>query len=199
MKILIGLILLVFSVFPGCSYNNESNEEEKKFEINRGLNVSHWLSQSSKRGEEREKYMSEKDFKVIADLGFDHVRIPIDEEQMWNEEGHKQQEAFALLHEAINWSFIHGLSVIVDLHVLRSHHFNRPADRQLWDDKAAQQDFINFWIQLSQELIKYPNEKLAYEPLNEAVAEDPEDWNNLINRVISEIRKLEPERVIIMG
>ncbi len=38
--------------------------------------------------------MSSKDFKVIADLGFDHVRLPIDEEHKWNENGEKEDEAF---------------------------------------------------------------------------------------------------------
>jgi endoglucanase len=170
-----------------------------KFSIKRGLNVSHWLSQSEMRGSDREDYITEKDFKLIADLGFDHVRLPIDEEQMWNGNGEKEQEAFNLMHRAIKWSFDNNLRVIIDLHVLRSHHFNRPDSIKLWEDKSAQEGFIKFWKVLSTELKKYPNNMLAYEPLNEAVSDNPDDWNNLINWVIAEIRKLETERTIIMG
>ena len=173
--------------------------KEEGFVIHRGLNASHWLSQSEKRGEERAAYMQEKDFAKIAEMGFDHVRLPIDEEQMWDEQGNKMEEAWTLMHNGIDWALKHNLRVIVDLHVLRSHHFNRPDSRQLWEDKTAQENFITFWRQLSEELKKYPNDKLAYEPLNEAVSNNPDDWNNLINWVISEIRKLEPERTIIMG
>ncbi|RQW03786.1 glycoside hydrolase family 5 protein, partial [candidate division KSB1 bacterium] len=169
------------------------------FAIHRGLNASHWLSQTDIRGAEREQYMQARDFEKIAEMGFDHVRLPIDEEQMWDEEGNRQDEAFRLLHNAIDWSFANNLRVIVDLHVLRSHHFNRPDNRQLWEDPSAQQGFIRFWQQLSAELSRYPNDKLAYEPLNEAVSDNPDDWNKLINWVIAEIRKLEPERTIIMG
>ncbi len=196
LTIVFACILLLF----GCSkMDNFQNTKEDKFVIKRGLNVSHWLSQSEKRGEDRENYMAANDFKLIADMGYDYVRLPIDEEHMWDEEGNKQADAFKLLHNVIRWSFENNLRVIVDLHVLRSHHFNRPDSRKLWEDKSAQEGFIEFWRQLSEELKNYPNSKLAYEPLNEAVSENPEDWNNLINWVISELRKLEPERTIIMG
>ena len=190
----IVIVILFSSLWLGCT-----NMDDGPFTLNRGLNVSHWLSQTEIRGVERENYVTDKDFKLIAELGFDHVRLPIDEEQMWNEKGERNDEAFKLLHKAIKWSFENNLRIIVDLHVLRSHHFNRPDSRKLWQDKSAQEAFIKYWRELSEELNQYPNSKLAYEPLNEAVSDNPEDWNNLINWVISEIRKLEPERTIIMG
>lgn len=195
MKIVLSIGLVVLVIIMACT----QPQKQKGFVFHRGLNASHWLSQSEKRGEERAQYMQEKDFAKIAELGFDHVRLPIDEMQMWDEQGNKQTEAWQLMHNAITWSFAHNLRVIVDLHVLRSHHFNNPNNRQLWEDKTAQEGFITFWRQLSEELKQYPNDKLAYEPLNEAVSNNPDDWNNLINWVISEIRKLEPERTIIMG
>ncbi len=40
---------------------------------------------------------------------------------------------------------------------------------------------------------------LAYEILNEAVADDPEDWNKLLNKVTAAIREKEPERKIVAG
>jgi endoglucanase len=173
--------------------------EEARFEVHRGVNVSHWLSQSKDRGAERAEKVTAADFAVIKDLGFDHVRLPVDEVQLWDEEGNRHADAFALLHEAISWSLENDLRVIVDLHVVRSHHFNRPDSRELWDDPGAQEAFIGMWRQLSSELKEYPLDKVAYEPLNEAVAEDPNDWNRLIGRVHAELRALEPERVIVVG
>ncbi len=169
------------------------------FVIKRGVNVSHWLSQTDIRGKERKRYVTEKDFIQIKALGFDHVRLPIDEEQFWTEEGKQNKKAFKLLDKAVKWALKHDLKIVIDLHVLRSHHFNDPSSRTLWDEKSAQLNFIGFWKDLSAKLSPYPNDMLAYEPMNEAVSDNPEDWNNLINWVISEIRKLEPERTIIMG
>lgn len=196
-------LLLLFALFScknGDGENSSKNMNDTKdgFVIKHGVNASHWLSQTNKRGEEREKYMQAVDFKTIAEMGFDHVRLPIDEMHMWDEDGNKIDTAFQLLHNAIKWSFENKLRVIVDLHVLRSHHFNSESQR-LWTDTVAQQQFWGFWEQLSAELSKYPNDSLAYEPLNEAVAENHEDWNKLINKGIETIRKNEPDRTIIVG
>lgn len=196
--IFIFIALMITLAACNCQQKNKQEEMTQKFKIKRGVNTSHWLSQTEIRGEERIQYMQAKDFANIAAMGFDHVRIPIDEEQMWDEEGEKQLEAFELLHQGINWAFENDLKVIVDLHVLRSHHFNYDND-QLWNDPAAQVKFWGFWEQLSEELLQYPNHMLAYELMNEAVAEDSEDWNQLIAKGIETVRIKEPLRTIVIG
>jgi endoglucanase len=40
---------------------------------------------------------------------------------------------------------------------------------------------------------------LAYEFMNEPVADDPEEWNDLLSRVADSIRQWEPERVLVIG
>lgn len=182
----------------GFSQKTQAQSSANEFVIRTGVNVSHWLSQSEKRGDERRSYITQADFDTIASAGFDHVRIPIDEEQLWNEEGKQEKEAFELLNNAVNWALDASLRVIVDLHIIRSHHFISESNT-LWTNPAEQQKLVDLWMQLSDELIKYPNNMLAYEILNEAVADDPDDWNKLAARVISEIRKKEPERKIVVG
>ncbi len=131
-------------------------------------------------------------------MGFDHIRLPIDEEQMWDEDGVRHQEAFELMEKCINWSIESDLRVIIDLHILRSHHFNHP-EKPLWTDVAEQNKFYDFWRDLSAALNQFPNGKLAYELMNEAVADDPEAWNNLLANAVEAIRALEPERTIVIG
>jgi endoglucanase len=194
---------LIFFVFVGlltvmCNAGDIADKTAKGFEIRTGVNVSHWLSQSKKRGDERKNYITKADFDTIASAGFDHVRIPIDEEQMWDEEGNKEKEAFGLLNNAIKWALEANLRVIVDLHIIRSHHFIAESN-PLWTDPAEQEKLVNLWRQLSEELKQYPTNMVAYEILNEAVADDPEDWNKLIEKVITDIRKKEPDRKIVMG
>jgi len=189
---LIGMLTLT------CSQNTESNKSSDKFAIRTGVNISHWLSQSDKRGEERKNYITKADLDTIASIGFDHVRIPVDEAQLWDSLGNKEKEAFELLHNAINWAFGAKLRVILDLHIIRSHHFIAESN-PLWTDDAEQEKLVDLWRQLSDELIQYPNAMLAYEILNEAVADDPEDWNKLLKKVITDIREREPERTIVVG
>ena len=189
--ILAAAALFVFS----CASPKKASE---KFQLRTGVNVSHWLSQSDKRGEERAAYITGEDFKKIAAMGFDHIRLPVDEVQLWDSLGRREEEAFKLLHQAIGWALANKLRVIVDLHIIRSHYFISETNL-LWSNPAEQEKLADMWRQLSLELRSYPTGMLAYEILNEAVADNPEDWNKLLNKVIAQIRTQEPERMIVVG
>ena len=169
-----------------------------EFPIATGLNISHWLAQSDKRGADRERYITRTDFERIASLGFDHVRIPVDEVQLWDTVGRKETDAFILLHRAVQWAMASKLRVIVDLHVIRSHYFNAVSN-PLWTDRKEQDKLVTMWRELSGELGHYPASWVAYEILNEAVAPDPEEWNALVARVLSAIREKEPARMVVVG
>jgi endoglucanase len=172
------------------------------FEIRRGINISHWLSQDF-GWTPRSIFITENDLKFIARCGFDHVRIPIDEKELWAEDGTPNEEAFDLLLEGIGWARAHDLRVIVDLHTVRSHHFNAANEggspNTLWSDPEAQQNFLSLWTELSSRLRVFPVDAVAYEIMNEPVADDHEDWNRLINAAHKLIRAEEPDRVLIFG
>lgn len=185
--------LLAIAAHCGAAYSPQPSFSAKK-----GVNISHWLSQSGQRGEARKNYFTRGDVKDIASLGFDHVRIPIDEEQMFKENGEKDAEAFALLHDAIGWCEEYGLKALVDLHILRSHHFDAK-EKPLFTDETAQEKFYGLWRALSGELKKYPNDLVAYELMNEPVADDDDTWNKIVNRCHAAVRDLEPERTVFIG
>lgn len=196
------LLLIFFSLFLiSCSSNVNKDQNNQSFELHKGVNLSHWLSQCF-GWSPRATFITEKDIKFIDSIGMDHVRIPIDEDQMWFENGEKNVESFNYLHTCINWCRKYNLRVLVDLHIIRAHHFNAQngeGKNVLWTDTVAQENFVKLWYQLSEELKKYSTDSLAYEFLNEPVAKDPEDWNKLVAKCHAAIRKLEPERYIMIG
>lgn len=186
-----------------CSTKSE-DDGVNNFRIKRGTNVSHWLSQSEERGEARLKHIQEDDFARLDSLGFDFVRLPIDEVQFWDENGNKIPEAWELMHNAINWAEKHHLRTIVDLHIIRSHYFNavNEGDKEantLFTSEKAQQDLINMWYQLSDDLKGYSVDSVAYEFMNEPVADDHEQWNQLIAKVHKALREREPNRTLVIG
>ncbi len=191
-------LLILIMVFFAFACQTKAPQEVEKFEVFRGTNVAHWLSQSRKRGADRENFLKKEDIQNIANLGFDHVRLPIDEEQMWDENGIRHDDAFLIMTNCIDWCAEYNLRVIVDLHILRSHHFNAE-EKPLWTDPAEQEKFYDLWRDLSKSLSKYPNSLVAYELMNEAVADDPELWNNLVANAVNAIREIEPERTIVIG
>jgi endoglucanase len=191
-KVYLLALLAASMIFSSCGSKKNS------FEIKNGVNISHWLSQSDQRGEKRKAWFTRNDVEYIAKLGYDHIRIPIDEEQMFTEDGQKEPEAFALLHDALGWCAEFNLRAVVDLHILRSHYFNADV-KPLFTDPKAREQFYECWRKISGELKKYSVDKIAYEPMNEPVADDPEIWNVIVNRCVEVIRELEPKRTIVMG
>ena len=176
----------------------QSIETPNGFRIKTGVNLGLWLSQSEKRGIEREQFIVQSDFNKISSLGFDHIRLPIDEVQFWDEQGNKQKDAFELLHRAIQWAMSADLRVIVDLHIIRSHYFNA-ASNALWTDPKEQEKLVDLWEQLSGELSRYSSDKVAYEFMNEAVAKEHEDWNKLVSLLYQSMRGKEPRRTLVIG
>jgi endoglucanase len=176
----------------------EPNSAYTPFNIERGTNIAHWLSQSNRRGEERAEFFTRKDIAFIDSIGFDHIRLPIDEVQMWDENENRNDSAFHLLNECLTWCSEAGLRVVLDLHILRSHYFNAE-DKPLWTKPEEQDKFIRLWKDLSKAVGHWPNGMLAYEFMNEPVADDAEQWNVLLARVADSIRSWEPKRVMVIG
>ena len=171
------------------------------FVIHRGTNLSHWLSQDF-GWQPRATWLTENDFRFIARSGFDHVRLPLDEKELWRDDGSPNEDAFALMLKAIGWARANHLRVIVDLHTVRSHHFNAANEgghNTLFTDPKAQQAFFGLWRQLSARLHDQPVDAVAYEIMNEPVAPAHEDWNRLVAFAHAELRQLEPNRVIVIG
>ena len=192
------LLLFIFVVAAvSCQQKSEQSVSEV-FKVKNGSNIAHWLSQSQRRGVDREQFFTKPDIEEIVKMGFDHIRLPIDEEQMWDENANRHDDAFQLMENCINWCAENELRVIVDLHILRSHHFNAE-EKPLWTDPAEQEKYFDLWRDLSKALMGFPNSLVAYELMNEAVADDAESWNKLLAGAFSAIRELEPERTIVIG
>ena len=205
-KILFFLAIVATAMLTmvACTTKNETTDGVNNFRIKRGTNLSHWLSQSEERGEARRQHIQEDDFERLEQLGFDFVRIPIDEVQFWDEEGNKLPEAWELLTNALDLARKHNLRAIVDLHIIRSHYFNavNEGDKSanvLFTSEEAQQGLIHLWDQLSDALKGYSNDWVAYEFMNEPVADEHEQWNALVAKVHKALRAKEPQRTLVIG
>ena len=178
----------------------KTKKKPLKLRLNKGTNISHWLSQSDARGTERKQSFSEEDCRFLAGLGLDHLRLPLDEEQLWDENGKQHTEAWELLHMAIDWCLENGLNVVLDLHILRSHYFNADtSDKTLFTNEDELKRFARFWRELSDEFSYLPVEKVGYELLNEPVADTPEEWNRVLRAPYDAVREHEPNRIIALG
>jgi endoglucanase len=197
----LAVSLLAACFVAGAAAAESAPVNPSGFVIRRGTNLSHWLSQDF-RWQARETWITANDMRFIARCGFDHVRLPVDEKELWAEDGTPNEAAFSLLRQALEWARASNLRVILDLHTVRSHHFNAANEgghNTLFTDPRAQEAFLALWRQLSARLHDQPADFLAYEIMNEPVADNAEDWNKLVAVAHAAIRRLEPNRVLIIG
>ncbi len=173
--------------------------DDPTLRLGRGVNISHWLSQSDHRGAERRAWFTAADVHRIADWGFSHIRLPIDEQQLWDDRGDVEGEAWDLLGAGLDWARAAGLRAVVDLHILRSHHFNQADEPALYRDEDEAKRFAHLWRDLSAFLRAWPEDVVAYELLNEPVARDPADWNRVAALALAAVREGEPTRKVILG
>lgn len=191
-------IVLVASIFfIGC-FQSESKIIPTKFEITKGVNIGNWLSRSKLRGEQRRKIFTPNDIEKLATYGFDHIRLPVDEEQIFSGNGQMDKEAISLVHRTIQACKKNGLKVIFDLHMTRSHYYFSK-NNALWESKEEQQKLVWIWKQFMGELEKYPVDLVAYELLNEPVAPEDEQWNSVARQLIQAVRNTNKKRIIILG
>lgn len=170
-----------------------------KFEIHRGVNIASWISTPKYDGTKRVTFFNESDVKLLSELGFDHIRLCIDEVQLWDQYGSKiRPYGFDLLHNAIGWCSKYNMRVLVDMHITRNHRFTLE-ENTLFTDPSEPAKFIKLWEDLSDELSKYPNSLVAYELLNEPVSKNPENWNRVLALAINAIRVKEANRTIVVG
>lgn len=197
-----GCVIGMLAVLAaGCASWQQGQAAEGRvepFAIRKGLGVAYWLAFNDRKRPGYDQAVTEEDIRKIRELGFDHIRLVFDEAVMWDEEGKQVEASWAALHRGLGWCRKHDLKVVLTFNVLRSHHFNEKV-RPLWVQPAAQAQFVGYWREVSAACRGYGNDFLAYELLNEAVADDPEDWNRLIAKGVAAIREGEPERKIVVG
>ena len=90
----------------------------KKFEgFQKGVNLGGWISQFDKYNIEHfDTFITEKDIEYIANLGFDHVRVPVDYNVLEDEEGNVKENGFGYLQSCLDWCKKYGLHMLIDLH-----------------------------------------------------------------------------------
>ena len=183
---------MVMVALTGCK------DKVTEFKISRGVNIGNWLSQSWMMGEQREKIFTEEDIELLAANGFDHIRLPVDEAQLFNTDMTLNESTVELIHRTVDCCVEHGLKVIFDLHILRSFNF-LDNDAPLWKSTEEQDKLVDMWRDIQGILRDYPVTSVAYEILNEAIAPSDGQWSDLMLRVVSMVRETEKDRVIVLG
>jgi endoglucanase len=162
--------------------------------LRRGINLSMWYAQARDYSAERlASYTTPADFKLVRDLGFDHVRLSIDPEPLIADAatGALREDAMARLDETVRQLTSLGLVVVLDIHPEES-----------WKKQATSTDegtaqFFLFWKSFAQHFASTDPEKVYFEVLNEPEGVNGYRWAGEQARAIEIIRSQAPHHTII--
>ncbi len=177
----------------------------RKFEgFQTGVNLGGWISQFDRYDKAHfESFIQKKDIKDIAELGFDHVRVPVDYNVLEDEDGNTIDEGFDYLENCRSWCSEYGLNMVIDLHECYGYSFDPlkvDMDRKkFFYDDALQERFLALWKKIAERFAPY-TDSVAFEPLNEVVLMEVADaWNKLLERYIKMMRDIVPDAYLIIG
>ena len=167
----------------------------------KGVNLGGWLSQGSKELSHIDTFIKEEDIKRIKDMGCDHLRLPVDFENIYDEiKRIDNPVGYKYIDLCIEWSKKYKLNVVLDLHKAPGYTFddsNYSSD--FFTNESLKELFLDIWDRLSKRYSKYSN-MMMFEMLNEVTKLEYNDaWNELAFRCIKGIRKNAPNVKILYG
>lgn len=142
-------------------------------------------------------YITEEDVKNIANMKMDHIRVCFDQIVIEESEGQYREEIFQHLDHFISWCEKYHLNVVLNLHKAVGNYCDIKEKVELLSDKKLQDRFVALWTAFEKRYNTKP--LVAFELLNEVRDVNPKLWNDLAERTINAIRKLNPTRKIIVG
>lgn len=183
---------LVLLIVIGLSAQVANHADEVNRRLGRGVNIGNTFeapSQDAWGNPWNPAYLQK-----IAALGFTHVRVPI----RWEPAARSQATApytiypefLAQVKSIVDEALRHKLHIIINMH----HH------EALIANPAGQKErFLAQWRQIGEYFKAYPD-SLLFEVLNEPNASmTPALWNQYAADGLAEIRKTNPDRVVLIG
>jgi aryl-phospho-beta-D-glucosidase BglC (GH1 family) len=143
----------------------------------------------------------EDDFRWIAELGFNFVRLPMDyrcyvEKDDWLK---FKEPVLKEIDDAIALGEKHKIHVCLNLHRAPGFCINPPVEKtNLWKDEEALNAFIAHWVMFAKRYKHIPSERLSFNLLNEPMRNTRENYIKVFCRTIEAIQKEDPKRLIMV-
>jgi len=172
----------------------------KELGINNGVNLGGWLSQCDYSEERLNTFITEADFREIAALGFDHVRIPVDYNVIQNEDGGMKEEGLRRIDKAFALCDKYGLRAVLDLHKTPGFSFDAGEHEDgFFVNEAYQARFYAIWEAFAARYGDRPD-RIVFELLNEVTqAEYLPAWKRISRECVRRIRIHAPETPVLLG
>lgn len=213
-KILASAVFFAFCLHPLEAKDAQAGSASaKKFEgFECGMGIGGWLTNYKRFNvlpverrmkitvgdfEHFDSYITEADVENIASMGFDHVRVGFDQIVLEESPYVYREKIFKLLENFVDWCQKRNMGVVLNLHKAVGNYCDIKEEIKLLDDAELQKRFIALWTAMEKRFAG--NDLVVFELLNEVVNVDPKKWNDLAEKTLKSIRKLNPSRKVVIG
>ncbi|MCB9450356.1 MAG: cellulase family glycosylhydrolase [Anaerolineaceae bacterium] len=135
------------------------------------------------------RYATEADMHALSELGATVIRLGVSWQYFDTTMGYN------LVDDYLSWAEATGIYVILDMHVvLPDIYFG---ENRIWDDPAAQEQFISLWVDLAS---RYQDQTIiaGYDLANEPGPPEAAQWWDLVRRTIPAIRTVDPNHILFV-
>jgi aryl-phospho-beta-D-glucosidase BglC (GH1 family) len=143
---------------------------------------------------------AEEDFRMIHELGFNFVRLPMDY-RIWSAPGdwtRFNRAQLGQIDQAVAWGGRYGIHVCINFHRAPGYTVAQPAEtRSLWSDAEAQRVCALHWSTFARRYRGVPNERLSFNLFNEPPDISPAAYAAVVRKMASAIRAEDPDRLIL--
>lgn len=142
----------------------------------------------------------EEDFKMISELGFNFVRLPLDyrvwiKNRDWNQ---LDETVLKEIDQAVNWGKKYNIHVCINFHRAPGYCINAPKEaKNLWTEPEAQKVCAKHWAAFSKRYKGIPNTNLSFNLFNEPSGVDDATYAKVAGIMVSAIHKEDPNRLIL--
>lgn len=149
---------------------------------------------------EETKPFRETDFQIVAEWGFNFVRIPMDY-RLWIKDGDWtkiDEDALKNVDAAVEYGKKHGVHVSLNFHRGPGYCVNPPKEaKDLWTDPEARDVFARHWGHFAKRYKGIPGAQLSFDLLNEPAGVEAAAYVAAITPAIEAIRREDPGRRIL--
>ncbi|MBT3380623.1 MAG: cellulase family glycosylhydrolase [Lentisphaerae bacterium] len=143
----------------------------------------------------------ESDFRMMSELGFNFVRLPMDY-RTWIRDGDWttfDEEALREIDQAVEWGEQYGIHVMINFHRAPGYCVNKrpPEPASVWEDAETQRVCALHWATFAKRYRGIPNERVSFNLFNEPNKVEAETYLGVVEMLTDAIRAEDPDRLII--
>lgn len=193
-RLLIALLVLAVPAFAQDRAAELKIAFARAQHLRHGINASEWFAQSpgNYSAARTNSYTDDADIALMAQLGFDNVRLSID---AWPLEkgffGHDDTNFIGRLDHAVDQMLAKGMAVQIDIHPESDYK------KRVSTTSEGVDQFVALWRKLAAHYADRNSDLVFFEVMNEPEERDPYRWAGVQARAAAAIREVAPKNTII--